>query len=54
MVLLQKQVLSFVSKKEVLGYPAIGRIAAAIQCFFIVRGDSAEKRQQAADAIMER
>lgn len=54
MVLLHKQMPSFVSKVEVLSYPGVGKIAQAIQCMFLVRGDSAEKRKAAADAIVER
>ena len=54
MLFLNKMTPSFVSKKEVRDYPGIGKIAASIQCQFLVRGDTKEARIAALKSIEDR
>jgi lysophosphatidylcholine acyltransferase / lyso-PAF acetyltransferase len=45
---------SFLSKESVRNYPWIGKIAECIQCIFIKRGDTKEKKAEAIKIVQER
>ena len=45
---------SFLAKKAVRHYPWIGKVAESVQCVFITRGDTKEKKAEAMQIIKER
>ena len=54
MVSLYLECPSFVSSDEVIDIPGVCKIAECIQCIFLKRGDSKEKRAESLNKIQKR
>ena len=54
MISLYTEQCSYVSKDDIRRYPGIGKIAELLQCIFLVRGDTREKRTEALQKIAKR